>query len=255
MKSKKMEVEYLKSELRKRDERIQTLECMLNEARVFSQNGEDGITYLIFEKIKPTNSYYVEFGTEDGSQCNTRILREFANFTGLLMDGDNENSYINLQKEFITAENIIELFEKYNVPQKFDFLSVDLDFNDWYIVKNILQAFYRPRVVVVEYNGFHGPNEDKIIAYNPTARWDGTNYASASLLAYFRLFRMFGYSLIYCERKGINAFFILDELVPSLGGTFPFVNEIEKIYKVSASKDTICKDPLNRPYVSSTDLL
>tara|TARA_Y100001935_G_C17281180_1_gene497571 strand:- start:1118 stop:1249 length:132 start_codon:yes stop_codon:yes gene_type:complete len=43
------------------------------------------------------------------------------------MDGGNENDAINLKKEFITAENINELFEKYNVPESFDLLSIDID--------------------------------------------------------------------------------------------------------------------------------
>jgi len=49
------------------------------ENRVFSQNGEDGITTKLVELIYDGNhddKFYVEFGVEDGKQCNTRILRE-----------------------------------------------------------------------------------------------------------------------------------------------------------------------------------
>jgi hypothetical protein len=250
-----IEIKHLQNEIKKRDERIATLECMLHERCIYSQNGEDGITMLLFKKLGFFNGFYVEFGTEDGSQCNSRILREACKCTGLLMDGSHENPEINLKKEFLTAENIVSLFEKHDVPMRFDYLSIDLDFNDWYIAKAILDAFYRPRVIVVEYNGFHNWDEDKIVVYNPTYMWDGSNYASASLLAYFNLMKKFGYSLIYCERKGINAFFVLDELVPMLDDVFPFVGSIEKIYKVSESKPTITRDPLNRPYVSSADFL
>ena len=60
--------------------------------------------------------FYVEFGVENGNECNTKILRENYNWIGLQMDGNNENISINLRKEFITKENIIDLFSKYNLP-------------------------------------------------------------------------------------------------------------------------------------------
>lgn len=242
-------------EIKKRDDKIASLECMFNEAKYFSQNGEDGITLTIFNRIGLTNRFYVEFGTESGMECNTRILREKGICHGLLMDGSNENPKINLYKEFITAENIVDLFNKYEVPMTFDLLSVDVDFNDWYITKAILEAQYRPRVVIVEYNGTHPVDQDKIVVYNPTQMWDHTNYAGGSLLAFFRLFRKFGYSLIYCERKGVNAFFVLDDYVKLLENTFPFINNIEKIYRPASYSGSSVGDPQNRPLVSSSDFL
>jgi hypothetical protein len=44
-----------------------------------------------------------------------------------VMDGRNEDHSINLQKEFFTAENIVQLFQKYRVPLRFDHLTVDID--------------------------------------------------------------------------------------------------------------------------------
>lgn len=47
------------------------------EKKIFSQNGEDGITMKLVELIygdDHQNNYYVEFGVESGMECNTRIL-------------------------------------------------------------------------------------------------------------------------------------------------------------------------------------
>ena len=57
--------------------------------------------------------FYVEFGVEDGSECNTRLLREDRGWRGLLMDGGHENSTIGLSREWITAESIADLFRKH----------------------------------------------------------------------------------------------------------------------------------------------
>lgn len=56
------------------------------ESKVFSQNKEDGviIALLQFLKIK-TAGYYVEFGTESCSECNTRNLRENHNWKGIII--------------------------------------------------------------------------------------------------------------------------------------------------------------------------
>ena len=72
-----------------------------SEWGVYSQNGEDGILLWILSELgmlddrKDTASqsrYFVEFGVEDGYECNTRFLRERFGWQGLLMDGSNTNA-------------------------------------------------------------------------------------------------------------------------------------------------------------------
>jgi hypothetical protein len=46
------------------------------ENKTFSQNGEDGVTMEIIKRLGIQSGFYVEFGTQNGDECNTRILRE-----------------------------------------------------------------------------------------------------------------------------------------------------------------------------------
>jgi len=92
------------------------------------------------------------------------------------MDGFHDNPSINLHKEYMRADNIVELFQKYEVPfPHLDQLTgtckanqamwlyqnlhshhrpfaVDIDMNTPWVLRAILAGGYRPRSVTVEYN-------------------------------------------------------------------------------------------------------
>lgn len=195
------------------------------ERKVYSQNGEDGILEAVFAAIGTTNRYFVEFGCGDATECNTAFLIE-QGWQGLLMDpeGISRNPKAVIQKEFITAENINQLLRTYEVPQEFDLLSIDIDGNDYWVWQAIS---HRPRVVVIEYNASVPPGERKAIAYEPSFRWNGSDYCGASLLALKELGEQKGYTLIYCESHGVNAFFIAKEALPPSFGSLA----LEGIYR------------------------
>jgi hypothetical protein len=182
------------------------------ERKVRSQNGEDGVLEALFERLGVTNQYCVEFGCADGMECNTAHLLD-QGWTGLLMDGGgfSNNPRADVRQEFITAENINELFRKYEVPQHFDLLSIDIDGNDFWVWREIT---VRPRVVVIEYNAHIPPDLRRAAVYEPDFLNTGTDYFGASLLALKELGLRKGYTLVYCERAGVNTFFIANEIVP-----------------------------------------
>lgn len=194
------------------------------EQKIYSQNGEDGIIRTIFDKIGTTNKYCVEFGVEDGSECNTRYLIEKYGWEYLHMDC-REGLPDSIKKEIVTAENINSLFNKYNVPPEFDLISIDVDSNDYWLWKGL--KGYSPRVVVIEYNASIPPTESRTIKYDVDMHGDGTNYFGASLLALVKLGKKKGYTLVGCDNRGINAFFVRDDLI---GNNF-VVRRIEETYK------------------------
>jgi len=204
------------------------------EEKIFSQNGEDGVTKKLLELLydNHTDKFFVEFGVENGKECNTRILREQYKWNGLQMDGSHENSSINLKREFITKENIVGLFRKYNVPSTINLLSVDIDFNDFYCLKEIL-ANYKCDILICEYNGTHFPDEDKVIIYNANGHWDNGNYFGASLLSFVKLANLYNYTLVYCNKNGVNCFFVHNDLLQQKKIDILNMGDISKIYRPS----------------------
>jgi hypothetical protein len=233
------------------------------ERKIYSQNGEDGITMKLIELIYDDcfQKFYVEFGVENGNECNTKILRENYNWIGLQMDGNNENISINLRKEFITKENIIDLFSKYNLPSETNFninlLSVDIDFNDYYCLQEILKI-YKCDIIICEYNATHLPTEDKIIIYDRNGKWDGTNYFGSSLLSLNKLCEKYNYTLVYCNKNGVNCFFIHNDIINTKNLYFQNMGDIMKLYKSPSYSNGPNgghpRDPFNRIYTSFDNL-
>ncbi|KAH9132572.1 hypothetical protein LEN26_007363 [Aphanomyces euteiches] len=178
----------------------------------YSQNGEDGVLQALFELVPPSPSKkFVEFGVQDGSECNTRYLREFHNWSGVLFDGSYANAYINLHREWITVENVASLFEARGVPKDVDLLVVDIDFNDYHVLQAILEAGFAPRVILAEVNSHF--RDARVVSYDNVG-WDTiTSYFGATPRAFQALLSP-QYTLVYCESHGVNCFFVATALWP-----------------------------------------
>jgi hypothetical protein len=199
---------------------------------VFAQFGEDGITIHLLNNVdlKPSEDgtyfSYVEFGTESGSECNTRILREsyhelkIKEWKGLLMDGRHENHQINLHQEMITPDNIVALLEKHGVhPSTSDdiaYFSEDTDMADYYIWRSIFKSGYKPRVLVSEINGNFHNTESYTTDYpgkDVPRFWTGNTYFGMSALALKYLWNRHDYIIVYCTLNQVNCFGVRKDLI------------------------------------------
>lgn len=210
------------------------------EHQVFSQGGEDGIIAEIFRRIGTTNRLFVEIGVGNGLQNNTTYLL-LQGWRGLWIDGNGEAvdfirhhfarqidaGQLQVLHAFVTAENVSRLLHQSEIPETFDFLSVDVDRNTYWIWR-ALQS-YRPRVVCVEYNALFPPDIEWKVEYYPERMWNKSSYFGASLLAFERLGQELGYCLVGCTLSGINAFFVREDLCDERRFVAPFtaVNHYE----------------------------
>ena len=191
--------------------------------KVFSQNDEDGIIAEIFARIGATNRRFVEFGVETGSECNTvKLLVE--GWRGLWIEANPESAgliadkfapfivsrALTVAESVVTAENVNELIGRGGLTGEIDLLSVDIDYNDYWVWKSI--SAVAPRVVVIEYNATLRPPMSVTVPYRPDGRWDGSNFYGASLEALVRLGADKGYRLVGCSLAGVNAFFVRSDL-------------------------------------------
>lgn len=199
-----------------------------------SQNGEDGVIRYLFEQIGYESRWLVEFGF-GAKQCNALRLLVHENFTGLLMDGSEENvdffnhaawklglEDVSAVRTFITRDNLEHLITSNGVPQEIDFLSLDVDGNDYWFWQTL--NCISPRVVCIEYNAGLGPDWSCTVPYDDEferyAKHPSGFFHGASLAALEKLGKEKGYYLVGCDLTGTNAFFLRDDVsvegVPAL---------------------------------------
>lgn len=199
-----------------------------------SQNGEDGVIRYLFDNIGYESRWFVEFGF-GAVQCNCLRLMLHEDFSGLLMDGSSENvdffndtakkfglDRVQAVQAFITRSNLQELITGNEVPRDIDFLSLDVDGNDYWFWEELECVL--PRVVCIEYNAGLGPDLSLTVPYADDferyAQHPSGFFHGVSLTALEMLGKRKGYYLIGCDMTGTNAFFLRDDVqidgVPAL---------------------------------------
>jgi hypothetical protein len=191
--------------------------------KVYSQHDEDGIIQEIFRRIGTSSRIFVEFGVETGVECNTvKLLVE--GWRGLWIEANAQacsgihstfdtflqDRRLTLKQSLVTAENINTLIRSADLDGEIDLLSIDIDFNDYWVWKAI--EIVKPRLVVIEYNAGLRPPLSLTVPYQPNRAGDGTNFFGASLEALVRLGRVKGYRVVGCNISGSNAFFVREDL-------------------------------------------
>lgn len=188
------------------------------DARVYSQNGEDGILAEIFRRIGLKEGFFVEIGIENGQENNTRLLLE-KGWQGVWMEGSADcvalasrtfgefiaAGRLRIVHALLTAENINSVFAKEGIPAQVDFLSLDIDQNTSHVWRSLQ---YKSRVSCIEYNASLPPSMALEVPYNSSLGWDRTNWFGASLKALEIIGRDKKMNLVGCDINGVNAFFV-----------------------------------------------
>lgn len=191
--------------------------------RGMSQNEEDGITLALLQEMGPGSRRFVEIGCGDNGG-NSGFLAQECGWTGLMVDGDASRiavaralyggGPVSVAQAWITREKINELIQMHGLDGDIDLLSIDIDGNDYWIWDAIHVC--RPRLVIVEYNSLFGADLAVTIPYREDffSKKYGKGYHGASLQALTHLAARKGYRLVVVEPRGVNAFFLRNDVAP-----------------------------------------
>ena len=226
-----------------------------------SQSDQDRILESLlgreFGILQPANRFCVEFGFAPGQPgSNSWQLRKnmrtaveakyVAKHLGVSPNATNKKPYSKAWKcmlvdgqniaktmpsignssfmvrAIITSTSIASLFTSNSVPLDLDYLSVDIDTADIWVLKALLTSGYRPRVVSVEYNSnfpetsaiaFPDPATMEMVKPRETRAfgWNHTCYTGSTARALEEMMGDFEYALTNVSR-GFDLFFVRGDL-------------------------------------------
>jgi hypothetical protein len=189
-----------------------------------SQNEEDGLLLALFKRIGTTDRRCVEIGCGLNGG-NSGFLVGECGWSGLMVDADRHKiesikiryagHAVIANKHRVTRENINTIVEMHGFAGQLDFLSLDIDGNDYWVWEALTAC--SPRVVALEFNWLFGPERSVSIPYDPEFRLDRVAtraYRGASLSALTHLAQRKGYRLVASER--VNAFYMRNDVAPDI---------------------------------------
>ena len=194
------------------------------EVKVFSQWGEDGILNYILDCMEISKPRILEIGVGDFSECNSRFPVVYRGASAVLVDVhpgllegiEKSNlkwkSHIFGINKKITLDNCNDiLLESNRLIGPIDVLSLDIDSNDYWIMKNF-ESLDSIQIIIVEYNALFGSNEPLSVPYIEDFDRFKINvsgqYFGASILAWINLLETSGFLFIGTNRICNNAFFV-----------------------------------------------
>lgn len=203
----------------------------------YSQNKEDGIIEHLLKSTNSYNNYYIEIGTQDGKECNSRLLKENG-INGICFDAAYESDIYNIKKEkfliFPNHEtNLQSILDKYNITNNLNIgmFSVDIDSFDIWIIRSLIVSILNrkispPTLLVIERNPAYGKTDSVYFPLKQPIDWrweknkgqiaifsDGSSHkAGSSVKAFDNLLNMFNYKRVFGH--GPNIFYIYDKFLP-----------------------------------------
>ena len=214
--------------------------------KVFSQNGEDGIIQYLIKTLKLNYIKFVEIGTEDYSESNTRYIFQTMRCDGLIIDPLKNletlvkkniptvwKNNLKIINKFATPENINSLLDNSNFHNDIDLFSLDIDGIDYWIIKKLKKNI--SKIFVAEYNPYFGP--DLEITVPNINNFDRTSYHysnlcwGVSLESLIKIMFEKNYTFVGSNDLRNNAFFVSNDHIdkikfkkPNLENLIEFTN-------------------------------
>jgi hypothetical protein len=184
-------------------------------------HGEAKKLIELTKNLDITSGYYVDIGASDGwSSSATFPFAKNNNFSGLSIELDDKkfkkmqfvyNKFENasISKSKVTPDNVKEVLDKFDVPQNFDILNLDIDSYDLFVIKKLLKS-YRPKIISMEINEKIPPPIYFTVTYDENYFWKGDHFFGCSLQAAYEELIKFDYKLYTVMYN--NAIFIPKEI-------------------------------------------
>lgn len=172
----------------------------------------------IFADLGVEKGVLVDIGAHDGlNYSHSRALLE-KGWGGLLAECEPFRfacladiyrlfASVSLARSKVTPFNVLPLLEAAEIPMQFDFLSLDIDSYDYFVLEKILTK-YHPTVICAEVNEAIPPPIRFAVKYSPDFELDlAQRFYGMSIAALADLAQRHGYGLLYMHYMDV---FLID---------------------------------------------
>jgi hypothetical protein len=184
-----------------------------------SGSGEESVLSGLFETLGVSKGCAVDIAACDGVTNSNSLALFSAGWSGLAVEGDPESfsrlagvhrkrPAVALARLWVSPDNVVPLLRAFGIPGDFEFLSLDIDGYDHFVLASLLAEF-QPRVVCAEINEMVPPPIKFAVCYDPSYRWQGNHFFGQSLSQLYELAEGHGYGL--AELHYNNAIFVRDD--------------------------------------------
>ena len=210
--------------------------------RVYSQWEEDGILFYLSQVILPSKPRILELGCGNFLESNSRFLCEYMNAAAFLVDARHDldagidksglrwKTHIEGLSTWINHENVNSIqMRAHAFLGDIDILSIDLDGQDYWVLKEI--NLDSVSIVVVEYNPLFGSKASVTVEKNKEFFRSKSSHNllwGASIMAYVGYLESKGFVFIGSNLVGNNAFFVRNLYVEKLRIRIPNIDNLER---------------------------
>jgi hypothetical protein len=194
------------------------------------------IRLQLLEKIPNLSNYIIDIGASSGQETDpVYLLYKNYKFGGLCIEANDSihelekklpQDSIKKVQAYATPETIVSIFVNNKVPLYPDILKIDIDGYDLSVIREILSANYKPKIIIAEINEKIPPPIWFEIKYSKDYVWDGSHCFGFSLEAGSKTLQEYGYTAISLF-EGNNAVFLDSKYIDLLG--IP-IKPLEEIY-------------------------
>jgi hypothetical protein len=182
----------------------------------FSHLDEENLIKKYLAEAHIDQGFCVDIAASDGiTMSNTYALYK-AQWSGLAVECDpwkfsmlatryTEFPRVRLAKCMVTPENILALLDAFSTPARFDFLNLDIDGYDFFVLREILSRF-RPSLICTEINEKIPPPVKFTVRWDPNYCWSNDHFYGQSISMLHQLCVEHSYSLV--ELHYNNAFLV-----------------------------------------------
>ena len=191
----------------------------------------------LLSRVENRTNYIIDIGASGGSSTDP-VYSYITNnsYKGLCIEAvDDRVQHLkqvvapsfDIYSGYCTPQNVLGLFQQYNVPSSPDILKIDIDSYDLAVLRSIL-TLYKPKIIIAEINEKIPPPVQFEVLFKENYIWDESHFYGFSIASGEKVMNHYGYKILKIVDL-CNILCVDKEICESLG--LSLENNVKNLYQ------------------------